>query len=181
MSPLKYNYSRECLSLLDYSIEIHPLKWLYYNLDSDQRSAGAIIASSYDVREDKLSELKSKLILSFNDIIDCNNSFSFNPKLASEIYSYVRNLPSDTEVMYVCCDSGESRSSAIAAALMRFRSKDDMVIWSDPHYHPNTLVYKLLCNELGVSVTDKEIREKVLLNEAALKTAIFNARKHENE
>lgn len=129
--------------VLDFKIEIQPLKWLYYNLENDDRNVCAIIASSYDVRADKLTKLKSKLILSYNDIIDSNNASSFNKSIAGEINSYINNLKSDIEVLYVCCDSGESRSSAIAAAITRFYWKDDMEIWSNPHYHPNPLVYKL--------------------------------------
>lgn len=163
--------------VLDFKIEIQPLKWLYYNLENDDRNVCAIIASSYDVRVDKLTKLKSKLILSFNDIIDSNNASSFNKSIAGEIHFYINSLQSDVEVLYVCCDSGESRSSAIAAAITRFYGKDDMEIWSNPHYHPNPLVYKLLCEEFGVVLFDGELEDKINLNNNALTIEIANARK----
>ena len=166
--------------VLDFKIEIQPLKWLYYNLKNDNRNAYAIIASSYDVRADKLTKLKSKLILSFNDIVDCNNSSSFNKSIAGEINSYINNLKSDIEVLYVCCDSGESRSSAIAAAITRFYGKDDMEIWSNPHYYPNLLVYKLLCEELEISLYDRELEDKINLNNNALRMKISKARRSQS-
>lgn len=163
--------------MVDFKIEIHPLKWLYYNLENDDRTCCAIIASSYDVRVDKLAKLKSKLILSFNDIVDSSNANSFNRSLAEKMHSYISNLQSDIEVLYVCCDSGESRSSAIAAAITRFYDEDDSDVWSNPHYCPNPLVYKLLCEELGVAMTGKELENKITLNNNALTMKISNARK----
>lgn len=163
---------------LDFTIEIHPLKWLYYNLENEDRTCCAIIASSYDVRVDKLIRLKSKLILSFNDIVDCSNVSSFNKSIAGEIHSYINNLQPDIEVLYVCCDSGESRSSAIAAAITRFYDEDELKVWLDPHYHPNPLVYKLLCEEFGIVLFDGELEDKINLNNNALTMKISNARRH---
>lgn len=162
---------------LDFTIEIHPLKWLYYNLENDDRSYCAIIASSYDVRVDKLTKLKSKLILSFNDVVDCSNVTSFNKSIAKEIHTYINNLQSDIDVLYVCCDSGESRSSAIAAAITRFYDEDDLYIWSNPQYHPNPLVYKLLCDEFGIALIDGELDDKISLNNNTLTMKISNARR----
>ena len=162
---------------LDFTIEIHPLKWLYYNLENDDRPCCAIIASSYDVRVDKLIRLKSKLILSFNDIVDCSNVSSFNKSIAGEIHSYINNLQPDIEVLHVCCDSGESRSSAIAAAITRFYDEDDLKVWSNPHYHPNPLVYKLLCEEFRIALFDGELEDKINLNNNALTMKISNARR----
>ena len=161
---------------MGFRIEIHPVKWLYYYLAEDDRTGGAIIASSYTVRENKLTGLKSKLVLSFNDIVDFNDESAFNKAIASEIHSYIKGIQPDIEVLYVCCDSGESRSSAIAAAITRFYGKDDMYIWADPHFHPNPLVYKLLCEELGVAIPDGELEGKIELNNNALAMKIAESR-----
>ena len=162
--------------MLNFDIEIHPVKWLYYNLESDGRKAATIIASSYNVRENKLSQLQSRLILSFDDIPQSNQLTSFNKNLAKEIHSFVDNLPSNIDILYVCCDSGESRSSAMAAAIMRYFGENDMQIWKNPHYHPNPLVYKLLCEEFGIFLTDSETEEKVSINKKALSDAIAASR-----
>ena len=159
------------------NIEIHPIKWLYYNLETDGGKAVAIIASSYNVRENKLSQLHSSLILSFDDIPQSNQLTSFNKTLAKDIHSFVDNLPADMDILYVCCDSGESRSSAMAAAIMRYFGEDDMQIWKNPHYHPNPLVYNLLCEEFGIILADSETEEKVAINKNALSDAIAASRK----
>lgn len=163
---------------MNLDIEIHPVKWLYYNLESEKRKASAIIASSYEVRESKITELKTRLILFFNDITDCKNPTSFNSSVAQKIHNYVDFLPDDTELLFICCDSGESRSSAIAAATLRYFGEDDMKIWKDPHYHPNTLVYTVLCHEYGIAVSEDEVREKADINERALSETIAAARRN---
>ncbi len=162
--------------MLNFEIEIRPIKWLYYNLENEQRNAHAVIVSSYNVRKEKISALVSVLILSFDDIVDGDNCRAFNRKFAEEIFSYIKSLPSDTEVLYVCCDSGESRSSAITASLLKIYGKGDMAVWENPRYHPNPLVYRLMCEEAGVILSDGEIAEKVALNENALTKAVLSAR-----
>lgn len=36
----------------------------------------------------------------------------------------------DKNDIYICCDTGESRSIAITAAMMRFYNQSDKMIWS---------------------------------------------------
>lgn len=159
------------------SIEIHPIKWLYYNLPEEKRKACSIIVSSYDVRLSKLDKIESKIIFSFSDITDHENPLSFNEENAKQIHRYIDNLPDDIEFLFICCDSGESRSSAIAAAIIKHLGRDEMKIWTDPRYHPNPLVYKLLCRELSLPVSDDDISQKVRINNNALSDAISQARK----
>ncbi len=157
-------------------IRIKPVKWLYYNNQPEDSEAFAIITSSYEVRESKLSRLRSRLILTFNDVTDPSRSDSFNSSLAKKIHEYTDSIPADTPLIYVCCDSGESRSSAIACSILRYFGMDDMPIWRDAHYHPNPLVYKLMCEEFGITVTDGELQKKVNINEKALSDTIAAAR-----
>ena len=158
-------------------IEIHPLKWLYYNLNKDVKSV-AVIMSSYEVRENKLDGLQAKLILSFNDITDRKNPSAFNEDLARQICDFISDIPEDAEVLYVCCDSGESRSSAVTAAILRYSGADDMKIWKNPAFHPNPLVYELMCQAFGIVLTDGEVQKKVEINNNALSEKIVNARKN---
>ncbi len=162
---------------INFDIEIHPLKWLYYNLPEENRNACSIIVSSYDVRLNKLDKLNSKIIFTFADITECDNPLSFGAENAKQIHRYVDDLSTDTDVLFVCCDSGESRSSAIAAAIMKYLGKDEMEIWRDPRYHPNPLVYKILCMELGFPMSDDDINERIRINNNALSDAIARARK----
>ena len=108
----------------------------------------------------------------FADITDSTESSAFNKKIADEIAAYVKNLPAQLDTLFVCCDSGESRSTAMSAAIMRYNGMDEMLIWKNPHYHPNTLVYSMLCDALGVPVSKVELQAKHWTSEKALSDAI---------
>ena len=71
-----------------------------------------------------------------------------------------------------CCDSEESRSSAMAATLLKCYGQDEMKIWENPKYHPNTLVYKTLCQAFDIYVSDVELNSLVHVNNQAFRKAI---------
>lgn len=52
------------------------------------------------------------------------------------------------EEIWVHCDAGISRSSGVAAALMRYFNGSDDEIFSNPRYIPNSECYKLTVNAL---------------------------------
>ena len=151
------------------NVIIYPIKKLYYEFNEiNAEKSCAIIVSSYDVNTEKLKKLNSKLVLHFDDITQLNSEHSFNNEFSEKIFNFVNTLPQDIENIYVCCDAGESRSSAIAAVIMRFYGYDEMTVWKNPHYDPNALVYKILCRRFGFNVTDDEVGEKKKINEQAL-------------
>ncbi len=155
------------------NVIIYPIKKLYYELNEiDAEKFCAIIVSSYDVNMEKVKKLNSKIVLRFDDITQLNSENSFNDELSEKIFNFVKALPQDIENIYVCCDAGESRSSGIAAVIMRFYGCDEMTIWKNPHYNPNTLVYKLLSHIFGFNVTGEDIRKKQKINEEALSDVI---------
>lgn len=48
----------------------------------------------------------------------------------------------------VHCDAGISRSSGIAAAILKYLTGDDSAIFDDPKYYPNMLCYRKTLNAL---------------------------------
>ena len=138
----------------------------------------AIICSSYLIDELQFIWLDRKLILSFDDSVNEFSAACFSEAQAASAADFARALDEDT-TLYVCCDSGESRSAAIAAALRRRLGLDEMQIWQNPHYHPNTLVYKRMCAALEMTVTEGMIRERKHMNDEALAKAIRAARNGE--
>lgn len=81
---------------------------------------------------------------------------------AQQADNYVRFLTrqgTDAELIYCCCQSAQSRSPAMAAALHRFYGNEEQsaFIWKNPHYAPNPLVYQLFCQALGIPVEDQEL------------------------
>lgn len=53
----------------------------------------------------------------------------------------------NTDVI-VHCDAGISRSSGIAAAILKAYTNDDIIIFDNPKYRPNMLCYRTTLNEL---------------------------------
>lgn len=112
------------------------------------------------------------LCLSFADVINVADNSAFSKDIAEQIAKLIAELPKQIDTLFVCCDSGESRSTAMAAAIMRYNGLDEIKIWKNPHYHPNSLVYSLLCKALGVPVSEVEMHAKQFMNEQALSDAV---------
>lgn len=64
----------------------------------------------------------------------------------------------EIEEIIVHCAAGISRSSATAAAICKYLNLDEhKIIWSNPSFVPNELVYRLALNELGLKVCEAEL------------------------
>ena len=79
--------------------------------------------------------------------------------------------------MYVCCDSGVSRSSAIAAAILRKYNEDENIVWKDYNFKPNLFVYKTLCDEFNLNNNVLRLKHKENINKRVLKKKIMQSRK----
>ena len=134
----------------------------------------AIIVSSFDNDIDCIDSI-NKLVLHFEDITTLNNQ-SFNKALAKKINEFVKEIDFEKYKLYVCCDSGVSRSSAIVAAILRKHKKNEKIIWTDYNYKPNVLVYKILCEEFGLKNSKIRIKYLEYINNKALKTEINKSR-----
>ena len=110
--------------------------------------------------------------MNFDDTPDANSARAFSNSDATRIVDFVTGLDANAKILYICCDSGESRSSAIACAVARYLGKDEMMFWRDPHYHPNPLVYTLQCQAFGLVTSEASTKHKLWLNEMELKNAI---------
>lgn len=148
---------------------IKKLKFIFNDIDCT--TSGAILCSSYPIDTSEFERLNSFIAFGFDDISVARES-SFNSNIANDIKNYVDGLSKRIETLYVCCDSGESRSTALAAAITRYIGEKDKYIWSNPHYHPNPLVYKIQCEVFGLKTSKFKIRRLVYANDIALKRAI---------
>lgn len=57
------------------------------------------------------------------------------------------NLYPDTDVI-VHCDAGISRSSGVAAAILKAKTGDDSQIFNSPKFRPNMRCYRIVLDEL---------------------------------
>ena len=83
---------------------------------------------------------------------------------ARVVIRFLRRLPDTVTDLYICCSKGGSRSPAVAAAVLRMSGRNDKVIWENPYYVPNWLVYQTICREFGLYAPDWYVKHLVELN-----------------
>lgn len=108
---------------------------------------------------------ENTLILDFPDVEDKKFPGAFNRAHARRIIGFIENLSEQVTDLYVCCSKGGSRSTAVAAALMRMSIRSDKDVWENPFYVPNTLVYYTLCKEYGLHITKLSVLFKKWKND----------------
>ena len=114
--------------------------------------------------EDKLdfsehSNIIDVLTLKFNDI---DRDYPDYPAPKQEDFKGLKEFinlnKSRVDRIIVHCHAGISRSSACASAICKYLNIKDSFIWDSAKYHPNPLVFKLSLNELGVTLTEDELK-----------------------
>ena len=153
------------------SIQICPVKRLYQILTQiPTEDTGAILSSASEIKAEKLRGIPY-VFRQYEDLdYECpGRSFSWEDAMAFAAFVKSPNRP---EKLFCCCDAGESRSPAVAAAVMRYLELDDLPIWNDPRYHPNMLVFSMLAEALDVPVTDEEMDLRMYINQKAFRDAL---------
>ena len=152
------------------TIQICPIKRLYQLLaEGNIGNCGAIISSASEIDAEKVQCIPY-VFRQYEDL-DCEcPGRSFSQSDATAFADFVQNLEAD--VLYCCCDAGESRSPAVVVAVMRYFGLDDMQVWENPRYHPNMLVFEMLADTLGVAVSDEEKEFRFYTNQKAFRDAI---------
>ena len=150
----------------------------------------AVIACTSDMRAPGWFDLFPdglKLILTFDDVEDDRNINAMKISQAQEVSRFVKKCFSQKiEKLFVCCDSGESRSTAIAASIIRYYSHgknfgfiifpDEKRIWSNCHYHPNIHVYRLVSSAFSMKTSTFSIFIRKRTSEKALHKKINSSR-----
>ena len=67
---------------------------------------------------------------------------------ADEVASFYRNVVDEVECFICQCEHGQSRSAAVAAAILEHRSKRGIRIFSDDRYYPNKVVFRKILKAL---------------------------------
>lgn len=100
----------------------------------------------------------------FADIEEPDNPFAIRGAHARAIIRFLRQLPDEVTDLYVCCSKGGSRSPAVAAAILRMSGRNDDVVWKNPFYVLNKLVYQVICREFGLFAPKWYVKHKAELN-----------------
>lgn len=159
-------------------IVICPIKRLYEILrEQGAEGAAAIISTSGGAPDPARLGALSHVYAIYRDI-DHEGPDAFLEEHAAHFAELIKSITPDVATLYCCCDAGQSRSPAVAAAAGRYFGIDMMdAVWRNPHYTPNLLVFEKLCAALGVPVTDEELDLLQYESRQAFRAAISKARK----
>lgn len=151
----------------DKTIHIGMIKEFYMLDNAEDLDSFAVLCSSYEVRQPRCPSIT----LLFDDTTNKHHSGRFTKNMAYIISEKIRENAEKKE-LYICCDSGESRSTAIAAAVIRFYNQSDKIIWKNPHFHPNLLVYELMCRSMRLNCSKLRLWYNKKVSDYALKKAL---------
>lgn len=114
------------------------------------------------------------LVLEFADVA-YNHPQAMTQEQAAEAAKFFKAHIGQGTIL-VACDNGQARSTAMAAALLRYLGKDDDYIWDDPHFRPNQLVFARMMKALDLPLQSGEIEALVARNEEAFHAAMVRGR-----
>ena len=153
-------------------IHICPIKKFYLRAaEMDERSGVvAVLCTTGNIDASKLADIKY-LHVPFADVTDESRPDAFQMEQAIKIRTFLDEQKDATE-LYFCCDSGESRSTALAAAWIHYSEQDEMGIWKNIKYHPNELVYYFQSIACGLPITREDVHELAEYNRVLFHKAI---------
>ncbi|MCR5174273.1 MAG: hypothetical protein K6C09_06550 [Oscillospiraceae bacterium] len=153
------------------NIIISPIRAVLNDL-GDPMADFILCSSERDIRTDGMPNV---LFLKFFDTEEENDPQRFRRSDAERIAAFL-SRPDANGDLFVCCDSGRSRSAAVAAAVRLAAGEDDRTIWESTEYHPNVLVFRIMGEALGLDLSDGEIRARRERSDAAVREAIAGRR-----
>lgn len=163
-----------------YVIHIFSAFWLRSDMfDLPPDNYAFVICTRYIYKYEAVLKPFYWMVSEFEDTDDKRNSESFNLRDAKKICDYILTLPSWVTDIYICCDHGQSRSPAVAASVLLATGRSDDPVWSNPHYKPNILVFKLMCQAFGIKMTTPMLILRKLKNRIARSGMSKRSNKHE--
>lgn len=98
------------------------------------------------------------------DDVEIKEKNSITPEQANKIAEAVREVEGKVDRIIVHCEAGISRSSGVAAAIMKYLFNDDMAIFNNGKYTPNMTCYRMVLNALNQPLDEEEIQNKEMHN-----------------
>ena len=86
---------------------------------------------------------------------------AFDYETAKSIVDFVYKYKDETDILICQCEYGESRSSAVAAAILEKFYGSGKVISSDERYCPNLYIYNILMKEFESRESQRNNRENI--------------------
>ena len=158
-------------------LKIHISSIMALNETTFSENSGDYAVINCAERKNKILSAYPPLLLlqlSFADTTNENDPRCFSAEHGKKIKFFVESLPQTVSDLFIFCDAGESRSTAIAAAILLWIGRSDEPVWSNPFYHPNIFVFGRLCKTFGIEMTEEQIASKKRQSEDAFKNAMKN-------
>ena len=70
-------------------------------------------------------------------------------KQANQITEFYKNICNKVDVLICQCEHGQSRSAAVAAAILEYRCKKGIVVFAHDKYYPNKMVFNKVLTQLN--------------------------------
>ena len=80
---------------------------------------------------------------------------------ANKIASFYETNKDNISTLICQCEHGQSRSAAVAAAILEFRSRRGIQIFADDRYYPNKVVYRKVFAALRDQISDYDVSDKI--------------------
>lgn len=165
------------MKVCKFNLHVLPIKEIEQAVISlAPESYAVIVCSNYEYNFKRAECARHWLGMTFADLTDSARPDTFKPEHGMILRRFLENLPDDVTDLFICCESGESRSPAVAAALMLASGRKDKEIWQNPHYHPNQSVFQLVCRSFGVFMPSVFVWFRTRMNRTALHKEISDKR-----
>ena len=86
----------------------------------------------------------------------------FSDEQARQVAEFYLAVKDTAEVVICQCEHGQSRSAAVAAAILEYRSKKGIQIFAHDKYYPNKVVFRKVLNEL--THAESNVTKKYYIN-----------------
>lgn len=100
----------------------------------------------------------------FDDLVKQIDGYTlFDSKKATNIKNFIDLYKDSVFNIIVHCTAGISRSGAVGCAIARYLNEDDDYLLKTGLYIPNKLVYKIMCECLGLEYSEELFNKKLNL------------------
>jgi predicted protein tyrosine phosphatase len=120
------------------------------NIDIDGMSCAIISINDNNSKMPNIKrhQLKGLITLFFDDVErDEYKYFAISKNQSAAIVNFVNKFWNNVELLIVHCEAGISRSSGVAAAILKYKTGDDSFIFENKSYVPNMKCYRMILDE----------------------------------
>ena len=95
------------------------------------------------------------------EIVEMEKKYNMlSEEQANEIAFFYENNKDNISTLICQCEHGQSRSAAVAAAILEFRSRRGIQIFVDDRYYPNKVVYRKVFAALRDQIPIYDVSDK---------------------